>query len=322
MLPDMESVTEGVVVEWRVAVGDVVAVDQVVVEVSTDKVNLEVPSPAAGRIASIAVPAGETFTVGEPLGQIDAGRRAPPLTRPRPRAGPPRPTPPAPGRAGRTPGRTPRPRSSGPPSRRSPAGWRSRRASTPPPSPAPGPAASSASPTCSPRPPARPRPRRPRPPRAAPAAAPSVAGEEAVPLRGPAAALAGYMDESLSIPTATSFRTLSVAALDAQRRQINGDLKAAGRSEKLSFTHLMAWAIIRAAAASVPVMGTGFAVVDGKPHKLVRGAVNLGLAVDVERKDGSRSLLVPGGARRRRGRLRRLPRRLRRPRGPHARRHR
>ena len=51
--------------------------------------------------------------------------------------------------------------------------------------------------------------------------APAGAGEEAVPLRGPAAALAGYMDESLSIPTATSFRTLAVAVLDAQRRQIN-----------------------------------------------------------------------------------------------------
>ena len=63
---------------------------------------------------------------------------------------------------------------------------------------------------------------------AAPAAAPA-AGEEAVPLRGPAAALAGYMDESLSIPTATSFRTLAVGVLDAQRRQINADLKAAGR---------------------------------------------------------------------------------------------
>ncbi len=129
---------------------------------------------------------------------------------------------------------------------------------------------------------------------AAPAAAPipSVEGEEAVVLRGPAAALAGYMDESLKIPTATSFRTLSVAVLDAQRRAINADLKSAGRSEKLSFTHLIAWAIIRA-VASQPVMGTGFSAIDGKPHKLVREAVNLGLAVDVERKDGSRSLLVP-----------------------------
>ena len=52
-------------------------------------------------------------------------------------------------------------------------------------------------------------------------------------------------------------------------------------------------------------MGTGYALVDGKPHKLVRGGVNLGLAVDVERKDGSRSLLVPvvrdAGGRRLRG---------------------
>ena len=100
-------------------------------------------------------------------------------------------------------------------------------------------------------------------------------GEEAVALRGPAAALAGYMDESLKIPTATSFRTLSVAVLDAQRRQINADLKAAGRSEKLSFTHLIAWAIIRA-VSSQPVMGTGFNVVDGKPHKLVREASTWG----------------------------------------------
>ena len=58
------------------------------------------------------------------------------------------------------------------------------------------------------------------------------------------------MDESLSIPTATSFRTISVAVLDAQRRQINEQLKAAGRSEKLSFTHLIAWAIVRARRGS------------------------------------------------------------------------
>ena len=70
-----------------------------------------------------------------------------------------------------------------------------------------------------------------------------------MPLRGPAAALAGYMDDSLSIPTATSFRTLTVGVLDAQRRQINGDLKAAGRCEKLSFTHLIAWAIVKAVQA-------------------------------------------------------------------------
>ena len=75
VLPDMESVTEGVVVEWRVAVGDAVAADQIVVEVSTDKVDLEVPAPAAGRLVSIDVEAGGTFSVGQPLGEIAAGRR-------------------------------------------------------------------------------------------------------------------------------------------------------------------------------------------------------------------------------------------------------
>jgi 2-oxoglutarate dehydrogenase E1 component len=127
---------------------------------------------------------------------------------------------------------------------------------------------------------------------AGPAAPAPAAGEEAVPLRGPAAALAGYMDESLAIPTATSFRTLGVGVLDAQRRRINADLKGAGRDEKLSFTHLVAWALVRAAQAQ-PVMATGYGVVDGTPHRLVRETVNLGLAVDVERKDGTRSLLVP-----------------------------
>jgi 2-oxoglutarate dehydrogenase E1 component len=100
------------------------------------------------------------------------------------------------------------------------------------------------------------------------------------------------MDESLSIPTATSVRTLPVGALDAQRRRINQELAAAGRAEKLSFTHLIAWAVVRAAQAH-PVMNTGYERRDGTPHRLVRRVVNLGLAVDVERKDGSRSLLVP-----------------------------
>ena len=68
-----------------------------------------------------------------------------------------------------------------------------------------------------PRPPRRPRPR----------------GEEGQLLKGPNAVLAQYMDESLKVPTATSFRTLSVATLDAQRRQINADLAAAGRNQKL-----------------------------------------------------------------------------------------
>jgi 2-oxoglutarate dehydrogenase E1 component len=108
----------------------------------------------------------------------------------------------------------------------------------------------------------------------------------AQPLRGGAAMLAHYMEESRSIPTATSFRTLAVSVLDARRRE----LKASGR--KVSFTHLIAYAIVRA-AQQMPVMSDHFAEIDGKPNRVQDGQVNLGLAVDVEKKDGSRTLMVP-----------------------------
>ena len=121
----------------------------------------------------------------------------------------------------------------------------------------------------------------------APAAATTVpAGAETVPIRGPAATLARFMDESRSIPTATSFRTLPVDVLDARRKE----LKAAGK--KLSFTHLIAWAIVQA-GRDWPVMGNSFAEQDGKPQRVRAGTLSLGLAVDMERKDGSRSLVVP-----------------------------
>ena len=285
VLPDMESVTEGTVVEWRVAVGDAVEAEQVLLEVSTDKVDLEVPAPAAGRMASIDVEAGATFTVGQPLGHVEAGAAGAPSA-----AAPPeqaRPEPAAPAGNGQAPsGADLQWPEISPVARRlalehgidpgtltgSGAGGMIRKEDV----------VAAASGAGAPAAPAA----------AAPAPPAPAAGEEAVPLRGPAAALAGYMDASLSIPTATTFRTLTVGVLDAQRRTINADLKAAGRSEKLSFTHLIAWAIVKAVQA-YPVMGTAFARVDGTPTKLVRGAVNLGLAVDVERKDGSRSLLVP-----------------------------
>ncbi|MGB1376683.1 MAG: multifunctional oxoglutarate decarboxylase/oxoglutarate dehydrogenase thiamine pyrophosphate-binding subunit/dihydrolipoyllysine-residue succinyltransferase subunit, partial [Miltoncostaeaceae bacterium] len=120
---------------------------------------------------------------------------------------------------------------------------------------------------------------------------PPPVGEELVRLTGPAAALADYMDESRSIPTATTFRTISVQMLDAERKRLNEALAVAGGG-KLSFTHIIAWAIVRA-VQETPVMATAFARADGKPHKIPRDTVDLGIAVDVERKDGSRSLLVP-----------------------------
>ncbi len=114
----------------------------------------------------------------------------------------------------------------------------------------------------------------------------ATANGRATPLRGAAAQLARYMDESRSIPTATSFRTITVTLLDARRSQ----LKAAGR--RVSFTHLIAYAIARAATDN-PVMTHHFAEIDGKPHRIDDGAVNLGLAVDVEKPNGSRTLMVP-----------------------------
>jgi pyruvate/2-oxoglutarate dehydrogenase complex dihydrolipoamide acyltransferase (E2) component len=99
VLPDMESVTEATVVEWRKAVGDAVAQDEIVVEVSTDKVDLEVPAPAAGTLTRIDVQAGDTFPVSQPLGEIAAGAAAtaPGPTAPAAPAGPPAAEPAAPG---------------------------------------------------------------------------------------------------------------------------------------------------------------------------------------------------------------------------------
>ncbi|MDP9133448.1 MAG: multifunctional oxoglutarate decarboxylase/oxoglutarate dehydrogenase thiamine pyrophosphate-binding subunit/dihydrolipoyllysine-residue succinyltransferase subunit, partial [Actinomycetota bacterium] len=118
---------------------------------------------------------------------------------------------------------------------------------------------------------------------AAPAAKP--AGAQLI--KGASAMLARYMDESRSVPTATSFRTIAVTALDARRKQ----LKDAGH--RVSFTHLIAYAIARAATEQMPVMARAFQEIEGKPHVVDAGAVNLGIAVDVERKDGGRTLMVP-----------------------------
>src|SRR5881409_4478299 len=110
------------------------------------------------------------------------------------------------------------------------------------------------------------------------------------PLTGPAARLAQNMTDSLSVPTATSFREIVVDTLDARRRELNAQLAASGN--KVSCTHLIGYAIVHAARA-VPVMTHAFQEAEGKPHRLDPGGVSLGLAVDVEKKDGSRTLVMP-----------------------------
>ena len=110
------------------------------------------------------------------------------------------------------------------------------------------------------------------------------------PLKGSALRLLQNMEASLGVPTATSFRDVEASFLWDVRKGFNDQLKA--RRLKLSFTHLIGWAIVLAAKA-FPSMVRAVVDVDGQPHRFDPGAVNLGLAVDVERKDGSRSLMVP-----------------------------
>ena len=121
-----------------------------------------------------------------------------------------------------------------------------------------------------------------------PGATPLPTGE--TPLTGPASRLVQNMTESLSVPTATSFRDIAVDVLDARRKALNAQLAASGR--KISFTHLIGWAIVQAAKA-FPVMTHAFHDIDGKPHRFDPQGVSLGLAVDVEKKDGTRALVVP-----------------------------
>jgi len=112
----------------------------------------------------------------------------------------------------------------------------------------------------------------------------------AVLITGPAARLVANMTESLTVPTATSFRDIAATTLDARRKALNSQLAASGK--KVSFTHLIGYAIVQA-AKRFPVMTHAFQEIDGKPHRVDPGAIGLGLAVDVEKKDGTRALVVP-----------------------------
>ncbi len=301
-LPEMgESVTEGSIVEWRKKVGDWVDEGDTLVDVTTDKVDVEVPSTAAGVIVALHGDEGATVAVGTVLAEIDSTAVKPSGDLPAGSAdGPPTlVTPAGYGSAGS--GKPPAERAgSGPAVARGLASHKaqliaqrhhldlSRIAGTGPGglilredvdrALAAGDAkllsnGSQAS-------------------GAGTVAFPPVAPETRITdLKGAAGTLAGYMDASLSIPTATSLRTLGVGVLEARRSGLNAALKSAERSEKVSFTHIIAYAIVQAAKEQ-PAITTAFRRENGKPQRVEAG-VHLGLAVDSQRKDGSRFLVVP-----------------------------
>ncbi len=263
-----ESVTEGTILEWSVKVGEGVKQGDTVVEISTDKVDMELPAPVTGTVTEILAEEGETVTVGQVIGRMSASRAQAPASA----AATPdetettATTPPAIDGAG----------NASPVARRiaaqegvdlngvtgSARGGRITKADVL------AAARNGGNGTVK-----------------ATVAAPRAS--ESTAIKGGAAVLARYMDESRSIPTATSFRTLTVTELEQRRAQ----LKEAG--QRVSFTHLIAYAIARVATEEMPVMAHHFAEVDGKPHRVDDAACNLGLAVDVEKKDGSRTLMVP-----------------------------
>ena len=126
-----------------------------------------------------------------------------------------------------------------------------------------------------------------------PANRPTVDLEEPVRtvLRGAPARTAKNMDSSLTVPTATSVRSLPVKLLIDQRVVINNHLRRA-RGGKVSYTHLIGFAMVQALKTH-PAMNNGYEVVDGKPTMVVPRHINLGLAIDMPKPDGTRQLLVP-----------------------------
>ncbi len=110
-------------------------------------------------------------------------------------------------------------------------------------------------------------------------------------IAGSAARILENMDNSLTVPVATSQRAIPVKLLEENRTTINQYLKKVNQG-KISFTHLIGWAIIKAVKSN-PVINYAFTIINGKPHVIKRANLNLGLAIDIEKKDGSRSLIVP-----------------------------
>jgi 2-oxoglutarate decarboxylase len=123
-------------------------------------------------------------------------------------------------------------------------------------------------------------------------AVPAQDGDEVRVLRGAAAAVVKNMSASLTVPTATSVRAIPAKLMIDNRIVINNHLKRT-RGGKISFTHLLGYAIVQA-VNSFPNMNRHFAEVDGKPSSVTPAHTNLGLAIDLHGKDGNRQLVVAG----------------------------
>ncbi len=132
-----------------------------------------------------------------------------------------------------------------------------------------------------------------------PAQAPKPQAKEEAPasedtvtvLRGLPKTLAANMDESLTVPTATSVRTIPAKLMIDNRIVINNHM-ARTRGGKISFTHLIGWALIQT-LKEFPSQNVFYAEIDGKPSAVSPAHINLGIAIDLPRPDGTRALLVP-----------------------------
>jgi multifunctional 2-oxoglutarate metabolism enzyme len=131
----------------------------------------------------------------------------------------------------------------------------------------------------------------PKPAAKAPAVSLAV-DDEAQVLRGAAAAVVKNMSASLDVPTATSVRAIPAKLMIDNRIVINNHLKRT-RGGKISFTHVLGYAIVQA-VKKFPNMNRHFAEVDGKPNVITPARTNLGLAIDLHGKDGHRQLVVAG----------------------------
>ncbi|MDD7811009.1 multifunctional oxoglutarate decarboxylase/oxoglutarate dehydrogenase thiamine pyrophosphate-binding subunit/dihydrolipoyllysine-residue succinyltransferase subunit [Mycobacterium sp. CSUR Q5927] len=160
--------------------------------------------------------------------------------------------------------------------------------STPPPAqPAP---AAQAKPAAAPKPaPTKPAPAKAAKPAQSQSPAPADDAEVQV-LRGAAAAVVKNMSSSLEVPTATSVRAVPAKLMIDNRIVINNQLKRT-RGGKISFTHLLGYAIVQA-VKQFPNMNRHFAEIDGKPNAVTPAHTNLGLAIDLQGAGGKRSLVV------------------------------